>query len=88
MWYVWDKKTEINGFSAEEFLTRNKHLQNEETIYVKEVNGRATQVEGKSILASVYGIDPTLNDEEFIAEYEAIINQQTDPEEIPDSETV
>ena len=74
MWYVWDKTTDINGFSAADFLARNKHLQNEETIYVKEVNGRATQVEGKSILASVYGIDSTLSDKEFIAAYEAIVN--------------
>lgn len=74
MWYVWDKITDINGFSADAFLARNKHLQNEETVFVKEINGRATQVEGKSILAALYGIDSTLSDEEFIAAYEAIVN--------------
>lgn len=88
MWYVWDKITSINGFSATDFLARNKHLQNEETIYVKEVNGRATQVEGKSILASVYGIDATLSDEEFLAAYEAIVNPPIDPNEISDSEAL
>lgn len=88
MWYVWNKITAINGFSATDFLARNKHLQNEETIYVKEVNGRATQVEGKSILASVYGIDSSLNDEEFIAAYEAIVNPPIDPDEISDSEAL
>lgn len=75
MWSVWNKTTSINGFSASDFLARNKHLQNESTIYIKTVNGRVTQVEGKNILASVYGIDATLNDEEFIAEYERVISE-------------
>jgi hypothetical protein len=74
MWYVWDKITSINGFSAFDFLARNKHLQNEETIYIKEVNGRATQVEGKGILASVYGIDINLSDRDFLDAYENIVN--------------
>lgn len=81
MWTIWDKETEINGFSAEWFLNRHKHLANEETIYIKTVNGRVTQVEGKSILANNYGIDPTLSDDEFIAEYERIINLPPEPED-------
>ena len=83
MWNIWNKTSEINGFSAEAFLARNKHLQNEEIIYIKSVNGRVTQVEGKNILASVYGIDTTLDDEAFIAEYERILNA---PVEEPISE--
>ena len=74
MWSIWDKRTEINGFSAEDFLVRNKHLQNEVTIFLKTVNGRVIQVEGKSILASVYGINPNLPNYQFIAEYEYIIS--------------
>lgn len=74
MWTIWNKETEINGFSAEAFLARNKHLTNEETIFLKSVNGRVTQVEGKMILASVYNIDPTLPNDEFIAEYERILS--------------
>ena len=81
---VWDKKTAINGQSAERFLERNKFLQKEETIYINTVDGRVTNVEGKSILASVYGIDPALPDDEFIAEYERIL--ATPPEEIPEEE--
>ena len=74
MWEVWDKQTEINGFSAEDFLSRrSKQMQREETIFIKKVNGRVTQVEGKIILASVYGIDETLSNEEFISEYERIM---------------
>lgn len=88
MWYVWDKATDINGFSAADMLARNKHLQNEDTIYVKEVNGRAIEIEGKNILAAIYGIDNTLNDEDFIAAYEAIVNPSLDPNEITDSEAL
>lgn len=78
MWTVWNKKDEINGFSADFILKRNSHLQNEETIFLKTVNGRVTQIEGKMILASVYGIDDTLSNDEFIAEYERIINTYQD----------
>ena len=78
MWTVWNKKDEINGFSAEFILDRNKHLANEDVIYIKTVNGRVTQIEGKMILASVYGIDDTLLNDEFIAEYERIINTYQD----------
>lgn len=74
MWTIWDKKDEINGFSAEWFLERHKHLQNEEIIYLKTINGRVTQVEGKGILAAVYGIDVDLPNEIFIAEYEHILS--------------
>lgn len=71
MWKVWDKKTDINGCSAEEFLHTQKFLVEEETIFLKSVNGVVTEVEGKNILAESYGLDPTLPDDEFIAAYEA-----------------
>lgn len=73
MWSIWDKTSDINGFSAEVIFARNKHLQGEETIYIKTGGGRVTQIEGKSILANHYGIDPALPDEEFLAEYERVI---------------
>ena len=82
MWSVWDKKSEINGFSAEFTLERFKHLQNEETIFIKTVNGRVTQIEGKSILAKVYGIDESLSNEAFIAEYERILAEPIEDEEV------
>lgn len=72
MWKVWDKKSDINGCSAEYMLGAFKHLQNEKTIYLKTVDGLVTNVEGKSILAKLYGIDPSLPDDEFIAAYEAM----------------
>lgn len=80
MWTIWDKQSEINGYSAEHILGTFDHLANEETIYLKTVNGRVTQVEGKGVLASVYGIDYNLPDEEFIAEYEkAIAEPEAEP---------
>lgn len=78
MWTIWDKKSDINGTTAEHVLTTFKHLTNEETIYIKTVNGRVTQVEGKGVLAFVYGIDPALTNDEFIAEYERILAEPTE----------
>lgn len=80
MWTIWDKQSDINGCSAESVLTSFKHLANEDTIYIKTVDGRVTQIEGKGVLASVYGIDPTLPDDEFIAEYEALMEVPAEPE--------
>lgn len=74
MWTIWNKTSEINGFPADKFLERNKHLQNEETIFLKSVNGRVVEVEGKGILAYIYNIDPTLPNDEFIAEYERVLS--------------
>ena len=83
MWEVWDKKSEINGFSAEFVMARNKHLTGEETIFIKSNNGRVSRIEGKSILAELYDIDPALTNDEFIAAYEAKLaelNKPTEPE--------
>ena len=66
MWQIWDKTSDINGVSAERFMTTHRFLANEETIFIKRVNGRAVQVEGKSILSSVYNIDFTLDNDAFI----------------------
>lgn len=79
MWSIWNKKDNINGFSAEWFLTRHKHLQNEEIIFLKTVNGRVVQTEGKNILAHLYGIDASLDNEAFIAEYERVLAEPVEP---------
>ena len=63
MWEIWDNNTPIP------FV----HLKGEETIFIKYVNGRAVQFESKAILAKHYGIDPTLDNEAFIEEYERAI---------------
>jgi len=82
MWTVWNKTSKINGMSAKEFFNRNKHLQNQSTIYLKYVDNKVVEVEGKEILANVYNIDISLDDETFIEEYERIISEeQTDTSE-------
>lgn len=81
MWSVWDKKSDINGKTADNVFTSFNHLKGEETIFIKTVNGRVTQVEGKSILANNYGIGHALPDDEFIAEYERVINLPPEPED-------
>lgn len=73
MWSIWDRKSDINGVSAEWVLNHHKFLQKETTIYIRTENGRVTNIEGKIILADNFGIDPTLSDDEFIAEYERIL---------------
>lgn len=73
MWSVWDKKTEINGYPPDHFFEVFKNLVNEEVIYIKEEGGIVVCMEGKSILANLHGIDPTLTNDEFIAEYERIL---------------
>jgi hypothetical protein len=78
MWSIWDKQSDIDGYSADYYFKTFKHLVGEETIYLKTVNGRVTQVEGKGVLASVCGIDPALPDDEFIEEYERILTEPTE----------
>lgn len=80
MWTIWDKQSDINGGSAEEFLKNNQHLTNETTIFLKSIGGRVSQVEGKNILAAVYGVDASLNDDEFIATYEAALSGKANAE--------
>jgi hypothetical protein len=85
MWSIWDKTSDIDGYSAEYYFKTFKHLANEETIYLKTVDGMVVQIEGKSILADLYGIDPALPDEEFIAEYERITAPVEEPEPVEET---
>ena len=82
MWSVWNKQTNINGFSADRFLAKHTHLRDEETIFIKTIDGRITNVDGKNILAKVYGIDPALPNDEFITEYERILAEPIEDEEV------
>ena len=70
---VWDRKTELNGVSAKDILDANKHLQDEEAIFIEAKDGVVTYMEGKSILARAFNIDHNLPNDEFIAEYERIM---------------
>lgn len=76
MWFIWDKISNINAFTADEFLARNKHLIGEDVIYAKMINEKIVQVEGKSILAKIYGIDEALDDTTFIETYEKVLEER------------
>lgn len=78
MWSIWDKVSDIDGYSADYYFKTFKHLVGEKTIYLKTVDGRVTQIEGKSILAHHYGIDPNLPDDQFIAEYDRILTESAE----------
>lgn len=78
MWTVWDKQSDINGFSADWFLNRHEYLKSEETIFIKTVDGRITTVVGKNTIATIYGIDVNLPNDAFIAEFERIISEPTE----------
>ena len=88
MWIIWDKKSNINGMSADVFLANNKHLQSQETIYLKVIDDKVVEIEGKSILAKVYDIDISLADNIFISQYEYKLQQvnSNTKEEQQDSE--
>ena len=94
MWKVWDKKSNINESTAEEYLARNKNIAEGDTVFLKVVDGRVNNVEVKRTLSTVFGIEPTLPDDEFIAEYERILATPPEdeipkdeiPEEIPEEE--
>ena len=87
MWSIWDKKSDMNGFTAESWFESFPHLYGEETVYIRTVNGRTVQIEGKSILVNNFGIDPSLPDDEFIARYEWLLEHPEEiPEEIPEEE--
>ena len=84
MWIVWDRKSDVNGTSAERFLKNHKFLAKEETIFFKIVDGRVIWTEGKNALATVYNIDPELTNDEFIAAYEEKLAEMNDPDYKPD----
>jgi hypothetical protein len=81
MWSIWDKTSAINGYPAVYYFEIYPHLVGEKTIFIRTTNGRVTNIEGKSILANLYGIDPTLPDDEFIAEYERMTAEPDEPAE-------
>ena len=71
-WIVWDKKTPINGKDPEYYLDGSPSLAKEDTIYLKLFNGHVGWIFGKSIMASHYGIDITLDDMTILETFEMI----------------
>lgn len=68
------KGQKINGYDGKEFMKHNPHLTG--TVYLFYNNGCVSRVESKDILSKVFNIDKNLSDNEFITEYERILNDK------------
>lgn len=80
---LWNRKDTINGKEASYFLEQKPFKNYEgDIILIYSKDGKISQVECKDILASVYGIDKTLSLDEFMLEYETILNTQIEQEAI------
>lgn len=79
---IWNKQTPINGVSAQHFLSKPpfKGYNGDIILIYNEDKSRVTNVEGKDILAKVYGIDSSLSLDEFMSAYFTKINQSADNE--------
>ena len=72
---LWNRKDTINGKEANYFLEQRPCKDYEgDIILIYADSGKGSQVECKDILASVYGIDKTLSLDEFMTQYETILN--------------
>ena len=80
---VWDKTSSINGLEPQHFLSKHPFKNCEcDIILIYGDNGKVSQVECKDILAKVYGVDNTLPLDEFMIQYETILNTPLEQEEI------
>lgn len=80
---IWDKTSSINGLEPQHFLSKQPFKDYEgDIILIYGEDGKVSQVECKDILSSVYEIDKTLSLDEFMAQYETILNTQVEQEEI------
>ena len=80
---LWNKKDTINGKEASYFLEQKPFKDYEgDIILIYGEDYKISQVECKDILASVYGIDKTLSLDEFMTQYETILNTPIETSEI------
>ena len=80
---VWNKISSINGLEPQYFLSKPPFKDYEgDIILIYGENDKISQVECKDILASVYGIDKTLSLDEFMTQYETILNTPIETSEI------
>lgn len=67
---LWDRVSPINNVEASYFLSKEPFKsETESIILIYGANERVSNVECKSILASVYGIDENLPLDEFMTTY-------------------
>lgn len=68
---IWDGKTSINGISAEQILANRQDLANAlgDIFLVVNDNGKVTEIQIGSIIASNYGFDSSLDIQEIADAY-------------------
>lgn len=66
---LWDRVEKINGAEPSHFLNSEPFRSEKGDIILVMVNGRVTEVQCKSILASIYNIDINLDLDAFMTEY-------------------
>ena len=67
---LWDKKSKINGVAASHFLNEQPFKNyNGDIILIYGDNNKVSNVECKDILATIYGIDASLNIDDFMTAY-------------------
>ena len=72
---LWNRIDTINGIEASYFLEQKPFKDYEgDIILIYADSGKVSQVECKEILARVYGIDKTSSLDEFMTQYETILN--------------
>ena len=80
---LWNRKDTINEKEASYFLEQKPFKDYEgDIILIYGVDDKISQVECKDILSSVYGIDKTLSLDEFMTQYETILNTPIETSEI------
>ena len=81
---VWNRQDNINGVQPSHFLSREPFKNyNGDIILIYADNGKVSNVECNDILASVYGIDPTIDIDSFMEAYFAKL-EETREESIED----
>ena len=84
---LWNRQDNINGLGTSHFLDQEPFKNySGDIILIYADNGKVSNVECKDILASVYGIDPTLYIDTFMAAYIAKLEELASEE--PANETV
>ena len=86
---LWNKKDTINGKEASYFLEQKPFKDYEgDIILIYADNGKVSQIECKDILSSIYKIDKTLSLDEFMTQYETILNTPIETSEINENSEI
>ena len=86
---IWDRKERINGVEAKHFLNQEPFKSCDcDIILIYADNGKVSNVECKTILAEIYGIDATLHIHEFMSQYFEVLKKQDEIIEVENNESV